>query len=315
MIDELRLALSAALSPKLPAAPYALLDFPNHPNVGDSAIWLGELKILEALTGRKPAYVCQWNNCDWAWLETFDGTIILHGGGNFGDIYGWYQDFREEVLRRFPGRLVIQLPQTIHFKDPARLARTQAAIKAHGALLLYVRDRESLKIAEAFDCETILAPDSAFFLDLATIGRPRHEVVFLHRTDDEASAGGDRLPVSWVEVDWLDEPKGVPDQVRRRVMAGAFLRGQTDRRALRERLYRVIAETRLKRGIRLLSSGRTIVTDRLHAHILSILLGVPHWVIDNNYGKLTSFIAAWGTDRAGTGRVAADLASLVKTGV
>ena len=29
-----------------PGEPYALVDFPDHPNVGDSAIWLGEIALL-----------------------------------------------------------------------------------------------------------------------------------------------------------------------------------------------------------------------------------------------------------------------------
>jgi pyruvyl transferase EpsO len=36
-----------------------------------------------------------------------------------------------------------------------------------------------------------------------------------------------------------------------------------------------------------------VVTDRLHAHLLALLLGIPHVVLDNSYGKLHHFIAAW----------------------
>jgi exopolysaccharide biosynthesis predicted pyruvyltransferase EpsI len=40
------------------------------------------------------------------------------------------------------------------------------------------------------------------------------------------------------------------------------------------------------------------VTDRLHVHICSLLLGRPHAVLDNNYGKIRRFMAAFsgGTD-------------------
>ncbi|WP_276524270.1 polysaccharide pyruvyl transferase family protein, partial [Enterobacter hormaechei] len=46
------------------------------------------------------------------------------------------------------------------------------------------------------------------------------------------------------------------------------------------------ARRRVERGLRLLSRGERIVTDRLHGHILSLLLGIPHVVLDNDYGKL-----------------------------
>jgi len=37
------------------------------------------------------------------------------------------------------------------------------------------------------------------------------------------------------------------------------------------------------------------VTDRLHAHILAVLLNWPHVYLDNCYGKLDRFASAWGT--------------------
>ena len=43
---------------------YALLDFPDHANVGDSAIWLGEIAMLRAITGRDPDHVCTWDAFD-----------------------------------------------------------------------------------------------------------------------------------------------------------------------------------------------------------------------------------------------------------
>jgi pyruvyl transferase EpsO len=45
-----------------------------------------------------------------------------------------------------------------------------------------------------------------------------------------------------------------------------------------------------------------VVTDRLHAHILCLLLGIPHAVLDNSYGKLTRFLDAWTGDIAGVHR-------------
>ncbi|MEG8022012.1 polysaccharide pyruvyl transferase family protein [Sphingomonas aerolata] len=57
--------------------------------------------------------------------------------------------------------------------------------------------------------------------------------------------------------------------------------------------YERLARARVARGLTLLSRGRQIVTDRLHAHILALLLGIPHVALDNEYGKLSAYIAAW----------------------
>jgi pyruvyl transferase EpsO len=54
-----------------------------------------------------------------------------------------------------------------------------------------------------------------------------------------------------------------------------------------------LARERVDRGCSMLSRGRVVVTDRLHGHILSLLLGIPHVVLDNSYGKLRSFCETW----------------------
>ncbi|TIY00977.1 MAG: exopolysaccharide biosynthesis protein, partial [Mesorhizobium sp.] len=53
------------------------------------------------------------------------------------------------------------------------------------------------------------------------------------------------------------------------------------------------AHNRFRRGIRQISRGRAIVTDRLHVHICSLLIGRPHAVLDNSYGKIRRFMAAF----------------------
>ena len=35
------------------------------------------------------------------------------------------------------------------------------------------------------------------------------------------------------------------------------------------------------------------MTDRLHGHILCVLLGVPHVCVDTGFGKIGGFAEAW----------------------
>jgi pyruvyl transferase EpsO len=56
-----------------------------------------------------------------------------------------------------------------------------------------------------------------------------------------------------------------------------------------------LAEHRVLAGREILSRGSVVVTNRLHAHILCRLLGIPHVVMDNNYGKLSSYAETWET--------------------
>ncbi len=266
-----------------PGQAYALVDFPDHANVGDSAIWLGETRMLRAVTGRGPDYVSTWADFDEAAFRRAcpDGVLFLHGGGNLGDIWGHHQAFREHILRTIRDRPVVQLPQSIHFRDAAGIAKFAAIVAGHPDFHLYLRDRQSLDFATRhLACAADLAPDSAFALGPQPRRCPADcAVLMLMRTDDERRAE-DRSALTAVAgaviLDWLDDDV-LPDT-----------RGDT-----RAQAFGLAATARVERGLHLLSRGRTIVTDRLHAHILATLLGIPHVALDNDYGKISAYIACW----------------------
>lgn len=281
-------------------APYALIDFPDHPNVGDSAIWMGTRAWTEAALGRAPALVAPMAD-GLAGLEAVDGAVLLHGGGNFGDVWPAHQDYRIAVLDARKGRPVIQMPQSIHFAEPARIDATARAIDAHGAFTLLVRDRESLALAEArFPCDVRLCPDMAFGMGpLRRRGAADLDVLLVLRTDHERvteSAG--RLPPGWLLTDWMEDTPGLYDRITRQTRIGALLSlnpRELSRAARARRFYDAIAEERVERGLRLLSRARFVITDRLHVHILSTLLGIPHVFLDNSYGKIRRLSQAFGT--------------------
>lgn len=274
---------------------YALLDFPNYSNVGDSAIWIGALTLLRSLAGTNPAYVSTHRNLDDAALRAAvpDGPIFLIGGGNFGDIWNHHQNFREGVIARFHDRPVVQLPQSIHYDDPARIAQTARVIAAHPDFTLLVRDTPSLELArEHFDCAVHLCPDSALAIGATRPAPASIDVLAMLRTDREGTGcGAGQLPPGVIVDDWLEEDIGA---VRRAKAAGA-IRAWTalSPSATRARSYEAAARQRLERGLRQLSQARAIVTDRLHVHILSLLLGRPHAVLDNVYGKIGRFLDAF----------------------
>ncbi len=49
-------------------------------------------------------------------------------------------------------------------------------------------------------------------------------------------------------------------------------------------------------ALNILSRGKVVVTDRLHAYILCLQLGIPHVIVDNSYGKLSAFYNTWAKD-------------------
>ena len=304
--------LSAALRNKVVTAlqgvsqgysAHALLDFPSHWNIGDSAIWQGEVEILRAVHGAAPAYVSHVRYAVDEPARVLRGTevIYLHGGGNFGDIWPAYQRYREAVLARYPNHRIVQLPQSLHFGAPEGIERTKRAIGAHRDFHLMVRDHESLAFATShFDCPVTLVPDSAFGIDMTGFSRntaPKG-ISCLFRRDKErrpdAQAGHDLFKDALI-ADWTWH-SGARRKLEKAVM-GAFMVGPArPLMGLRSRAFDAMARARVAMGFAQLDAAQVVVTDRLHGHIMATLLGKPHVVIDNFYGKIQNFIRAWGAD-------------------
>lgn len=301
LIQSLQSEIDRVVSPHVSRTQdFALIDFPDHPNVGDSAIWLGEVLFLKRKLGRLPSYVCTHDGwSEEAFLRAVpDGPIFLHGGGNFGDIWPANQLFRERIISRFPDRPIIQMPQTVHFSSEASLERAAKVINAHERFVLFVRDARSLRVAQsAFRVPVLLCPDMAFCMGQQDRSyRQTRELLLLLRTDIEAAKGKSATPLpDFASVqDWLYERPGL----RTTLYCKAWL--QTRHRAttpsdigVRVQLYQNLAENRVDRGLRQLSSSKYVIADRLHAHILCVLLDLPHTVVDNNYGKIGEFMDAW----------------------
>src|SRR5919106_6826834 len=98
-LAELRSIYDATLRHALRnAKSVVLIDFPDHDNIGDSAIWLGEVNALARL-GVKVAYAATHAEFSGDAVRALPGDvpILLHGGGNFGDLWLDHQRFREYI--------------------------------------------------------------------------------------------------------------------------------------------------------------------------------------------------------------------------
>ncbi len=329
LIETLQSKLRGGLQSAAPdrRATYAVLDFPNHANVGDSAIFVGESILLNEYFGRPPALVTEAYPADIDRVARLAGVdlLFLHGGGNFGDLWPKHQHFREAVLKAFPQKKIVQLPQSIFFQDVENLRRAADTVNRHPDFTLMVRDRASEAVArENFTCKIELVPDMAFMIGSLPRNRaPEQKTLCLIRSDHESRIAGEvlasKFPQPALVVDW-------PPEGRNRTVV-ARLKGKVDRASLRlarfPQLSHVVfdrlARKRVNNGVSTLSRGKIVVTDRLHAHILCILLDIPHVVLDNSYGKITTFIDAWTkTSRFRLARdldTAAELAAELSEGV
>lgn len=299
--------LEAALSPLLPhGGRYALVDFPDHSNVGDSAIWVGERVLLRKLTGRDPDYVSTIRSYDQAAVDALppEAPLLIHGGGNLGDLWPRHQQFREQLIAGNRARPIVQLPQSIRFGDDKRAAEFKTLLAGADNFTLFVRDRKSQVFArETLGLEAALTPDSAVGMGPQKRSRTAdQQALILLRTDHEAE-GGRQGALHEIEramiVDWLDERDDFASRTFKNARRKSLLALRFARQARRLDFYDLLARGRVERGLDLLSRGEVTITDRLHAHILSVLLGLPTVALDNNYGKVSGYIQAWTSDYAG----------------
>lgn len=281
----------------------ALLDFPYHRNAGDAAIWAGELAVLGEI-GVDIGYVADAGRYHPDRLREAvpEGPVLLHGGGSVGDLWPWPQAMRERVLADFPDREVVQLPQSIHFRDALAQRRFRETVVRHGRYTFLARDRQSLDRAADLSPRAVhLLPDMAFGLGALTRpGSWSTPVVALAR-DDVESGSGLRITARGVVpvVDWdLGRLGNLRWQLTRTVPRGvrpltSRPRGWRAVAPVHDRALDAMQRQVLGAGLRLLASASVVVTDRLHAHVLCVLLGIPHVVLDNSYGKVRALHEQW----------------------
>jgi len=294
-LESMHARIDAVLAPLIPAgSPVALLDFQDHGNVGDSAIWLGELAALRARGIQRPGYVCTLDTYDPLALRRAvpEGVILLSGGGNFGDVWPRHQELREKVLHDFPDRRIIQLPQSIAFRSTQALDAARRIVAGHRDFTLLIRSERSLHLAREFNAPSGLCPDMALRLPPLPRAAPVHDgIVWLRRDDPESSMSADSAPEGIEQLDWLGEPPSLDRRVVRWLNERPRALDLLGKRV--GYFYERIASARLRRGVEVLSRGRGAITDRLHAHILCLLAGIPHCVLDNNYGKVRAVYDTW----------------------
>lgn len=278
-------------------APFHYVDIPTHGNVGDLLIMHGTLAFFRKKR-LKPKTIAPYDAFDPRWIATGD-VVVFHGGGNFGDLYPCFQQLRERIVHAHGGNRIIVLPQSLHFSSDEKMARSAHIFRTHDDVHLCVRDHASLQMASQFSDHVYLLPDMAHQLYPMQAGRrDAAGTLRISRVDDE-SLGDDGISATQ-RIDTLtDWPQFVGEReryiARFRRAYGAFFRRGMGRMANRilSRLWIAYSGRLISDAAHLFARHQTIVTDRLHGHILACLLDRKSIVLDNSYGKNSRYVMAW----------------------
>lgn len=309
LVSSLQTQIIEMLKRLIPAgAKVAHVGYPDHWNTGDQAIWLGTEAALEHL-GVEVVYQCNHASYQKDVMSKLvgNGPILIAGGGNLGDVWPNEQRLREKVLHDFPQNPVLQLPQSLWFEHDENLHRFQDICSRHQNFHLVVRDNQSLTMAEdMLSAHVHFWPDLAFGLgNIERPYQPSQEIVWLSRSDRESAGYPEQAVDLDVEfLDWVDSEtvdqfysvRAAKHQQRIKEFQHQ-LSGNSGNLSKCSSLiaahYRSLARLRVRRGLEMLSTGKVVISDRLHAHILCLLMGIPHVVLDNSYKKVSSFFKSW----------------------
>lgn len=274
---------------------YIWIDLPYHANIGDSLIWEGEKRLLSKVRFQC-LYSCSCNTFEYRPLSK-DVIILLHGGGNFGDVWQGEQAFRLKIIQMYPNNRIIQLPQTVYYNDLQQAVRDSEIMASHKQLVICARDEYSFMFLKRFrfSKNIYLLPDLAFCIDyedLKPMCLPENgETLFVKRIDKELSAVGKEIMIPAIEHDWptfeVEDPMVLllQEQITN-CKSGDF--SGIHKFANEEFLPHMIQE-----GVAFVSQYTKIYTTRLHVAILSVLLRKPVTIIDNSYGKNSQFFNTW----------------------
>jgi pyruvyl transferase EpsO len=279
----------------------AYLDYALTTNLGDLLIVLGTLKFFDRYNiKRKFSRNVGNSESDDRLPIGKDDIIVLHGGGNFGDIYPHFQAYRERIIEKFTDNQIVVMPQTVHFSSPEKLARACEKMNKHPNITFFVRDEVSLGLTKPYFGERVkLMPDMAHQLWPSLLEEVRPPSVdngplMLMRTDvEKTTVPGVIGEQSSAFTDW-DNYLSVRYRAEKRLVNKisaarplSNIIGDVD-----EHYFKALHREIVKVGSTL-NDNPVWITSRLHGAILGFLIGKPVVAIDNSYGKLSSYIGAW----------------------
>lgn len=267
---------------------YILMGTPQHTNIGDRAIAYAEIEFIKKIDAHATIIEVPYGS-DLSTLDVNDNDLlILHGGGNFGDIWPDEEVYRQEIIKAFSDKHIVMMPQTMFFSDELFIAKYAVAYARCKNLTLIAREKKSYYMMKKFFSanKVMLLPD--IVLSLSTKKRmffnpSREHAMFVVRQDVEKTVS-DSLVHQTESI--LKNELGVNNFV------------YTDMRCdIREAMlnsHEFITKYKLDQ----FSRAKVVITDRLHGMIFAVLSNIPCLVFDSKTHK-TRGVYEWIADICG----------------
>lgn len=300
-VNNLRSQIWESLSPLI-TDDYVFIELPYYPNPGDALIWSGTENFLKNFNYK---CLCKGSFGTFQFPKLDERTIIiLQGGGNFGDLYRLNQDFRNKVYTSYPNNKIIVLPQSVYYQGRRALIKDVKIMRNHKHLTICARDRYSYNFLRKFrfSDKVMLVPDMAFYNDIDELNKyalpTEDKELIVRRIDAEArNLPSNVLYESNIQdvSDWaiVEKENSIAQKFR-------MLQNESSNHViLDDYALNIFLPNLIETGIKQISQYKKIYATRLHAAILSIILGKDVEIWNNSYGKNKNFYETWLTDLDG----------------
>lgn len=268
---------------------FVLIGTPHHGNLGDHAIAFAEVEFLKSIHSNAALDIITEADY-WKFKASLskqlkkDDVVLLHGGGNVGNLYPYAEAVRQDVLKRFKSNPTVMFPQTVHFTSDnsgLKAKRTAATIyKNKSGFAAFARESVSYPVlAELVGHQrTFLVPDIALSLTyLLPFKQKRSGALLCLRND--------------IEKTILEKDETLIAAHLSRRFSSTF---KTDT-VVPQFCSFAEAELRLRELLLRFASAEIIVTDRLHGMIFAALTRTPCIALPNFNHKING-VAAWLSD-------------------
>ena len=249
---------------------------PTHKNLGDHAIALAEMAILDEL-GILYTQITQpeiRKLKEFGLLGLFNNTkILINGGGNLGTL--WFdveEDFRS-IMIAAPKADILIFPSTLYYEDTVwgrkEFENSKKIYNNHKSLTLYARENNSYEIMKNAYNNVKLIPDMVFYLNKCEKNVARNGAVLCLRNDLERTLRKEDESLIYKQLQQLFGNKIT----------------KTDMYAA----HNIPAENRkqeLTKKFEQFKCAKLVITDRLHCMIFCVITGTPCIVVNSKSPKV-----------------------------
>lgn len=219
-------------------------------------------------------------------------TILMNGGGNFGDLWRINTIKRNNVVSWFKDNIIIFFPQTVNYEKKNMISSDSDIYASNKNLIMTFRSFESHRFAlEHFNkTKSLMIPDVSFMIgNIKPLISPLYDILIIRRTDKESKYEKIiweksfydllRFSYSYLDIDWFY----YKEEINLETMG--YFNIKLDSHNSSIYLNKLMEQRKLLIN-KIISQGKVIITDRLHVSIYSVLLGKPHVIVDEKYKKI-----------------------------